>query len=142
MEPFKVTKNFLVKASVVLVIAILIGTLHGLYVSGQRKTQSQFFTGSDLCHGEYLQGKINTFELGTRLRLNYKVAVHKGEMILALFNPQGEPVFTKTDSSAIFRQHAINIDEESKLGEWYFYLDCNKADMDYELSIRIDDKEE
>ena len=133
--------NFLKKYSKFLIIiglAVSIGLIHGIYAVAQNSTQHQYISGSDICNGEYLSGKIKVTSLDTRLMMNYKVLVAYGSMNMVLRDPTGNIAFNKTDSNPIFRQHSVLIDDDSEIGTWEYVLSCDRADMEYEVTIDVE----
>ncbi len=117
------------------VIVILLGVVHGLYVTAQKQNQHQFLTGNDYCNGNYTSTTIKANKLGSILLMNYKLLITMGTATISITDPSGNVVFRKTDGDHIFRQHAIEIDSKDKLGIWTVALACKRADIDYELSL-------
>ncbi|MFW6230558.1 MAG: hypothetical protein ACOC32_00885 [Nanoarchaeota archaeon] len=134
---FQVTRGFLIKASFVLLLAIGLGVAHGLYVSANASGDDQYYYAKTLCHGVYEESPIRVSELGSRILINYKVVIPKGEVTFRLVDPDGEIVYERTDDKPIFRQHAVTANSMDKLGDWSFVIDCKKADMEFELEVDI-----
>jgi hypothetical protein len=119
-------------------IIILLGVVHGLYVVAERHSQHQFASGSDYCNGEYTSTTIKATKLGTTLLMQYKLLINMGTATITIMNPSGEAVFVKTDDKHIIRQHAIAIDSEEELGMWTVSLSCKRADVSFELDLKVD----
>jgi hypothetical protein len=134
---FKVTKPFLIKASAILVFAIVLGTMHGFYTSAQRASKQKFTYGGDFCNGEYDSGLIRVTEIGENIMINYKVSVNTGNVRFMLIDPTGEVDFERIDEKPMFRQYSVIAKENSQLGNWEYRIFCEKADMFYELSITV-----
>lgn len=135
---FKVTKPFLIRASVILVLALVVGTIHGFYSTMQKVEKHQYHAGGDFCQGEYESGIIHTSELGETIMVNFKLSVNTGQVTFTLLDPTGEVVYERSDEKPVFRQYSVQVKEKSQIGNWEYRINCEKADMLYELSIDIE----
>lgn len=138
MEIKKPRKGML-KVFLIAGVVLMLGIAHGFYAVAQTKNQYQFYTGNDVCNGEYLSGSMKISNIGQRFMINYKALVYYGSLNIVITDPLGNAVFNRTDEKPIFRQHSILIDTEEELGSWTYTMSCNRADMEYELTVNVDE---
>lgn len=122
---------------VLVVLAILGGMAHGYYVASNVNPYRAHFSGDVLCNGIFVDDTIRVDSTDKIILLNHKVAIDRGNVSISLFDPSGNLVYQREDSSSIFRQHAVRILDESQIGIWTFSMICDRADIKYELSLEV-----
>ncbi|MFP4189430.1 MAG: hypothetical protein ACLFSL_00160 [Candidatus Woesearchaeota archaeon] len=122
---------------IILLLGMVIGGAHGFYAANS-SAKIQTFSGDELCNGPYIEEKISAEE-GETILLNYKSKITRGKTKIRIIDPEEAVVYEREDSKPIFRQHSV-IAEES--GEWTFQLDCERAEIVYDIKFKVKDDEE
>ncbi len=122
-----------------LLLGIVIGGLHGFYAASVNPRMHSL-AGNELCNGPYISERI-VAEPGDTILLSYKSRISRGSTRISITDPQGSIVYTREDSRPIFRQHSIRVTDDDA-GEWTFELECERAEIIYEIEYKIKEKEE
>ncbi|MFP4111752.1 MAG: hypothetical protein ACLFPQ_04390 [Candidatus Woesearchaeota archaeon] len=127
--------HFYRPAMIFLILAVIIGSAHGLYVSMLRENRHQEFYGNDMCNGIIFSGHIIAQQSDSSLSIFQRLIIRRGTATLRIYDPSGELLSEFNDWEHIQRNKIINIDKHGQ-GKYYFEMECDKADIDY--IIRID----
>lgn len=121
-----------------LILAILVGMVHGYYVASNVNPYKAYFSGNTLCNGRHIEDSIRVDNLDRRILVHHKIVIEMGTVSLSLFDPSGNLVYQREDSKPIFRQHSVRINDPEQFGLWRFVLECDRADIIYELSLEVE----
>ncbi len=123
----------------ILILGVAIGGVHGFYAANS-SARMHSLSGNELCNGPYIRESIYAEE-GDTIMMSYKTRISRGNTGIRITDPDGSIAYERSDSKPIFRQHSIRV-KEGEEGEWTFYLDCERAEIAYNIDFKIMEDDE
>jgi hypothetical protein len=117
--------------------AILIGSVHGFYMSYLRDKKHHYYYGSELCNGELLSGDLVASSDDKSLLIYFQAIIKRGKVILTVWDEKGQVVTRFNDWEDMLRQKVVRLNKYDS-NHFRFSLECEKAEFDYELQLDIE----